>query len=79
MKINTDDSRAEFSLLKVFNPNAVLLVDKTGRVFVYDDNGEKLDTGVRVPVRQNAGQVYVYEVMRELGLACAKQQVKGGA
>lgn len=61
----------EYSALKVLAPDPVALVDVSGRVFVYTVGGEKLDTGVTVPMPLPEGERAVFEVLRALGLKCA--------
>ena len=62
----------EYSALKVLAPDPVALVDGSGRVFVYTVEGEKLDTGVSVPMPLPEGQQAVFEVLRALGLRCVR-------
>ena len=70
-KLTITDSRAEFSLLKLSNPDPIAVVSPFGRVFVYTKGGNKLDTGVVMKLPIPDGYMGVYEVLRALGLKCA--------
>ena len=59
---------SNFSLMKVSNPDPIAVVDQEGRVFVYTESGDRLDTGVIVS--QSTPNI-LYETLRALGLKCA--------
>ena len=73
-KFTVTNSATEFSALKIQSPEAVAVVDKTGRAFVYTLDGDKKDTGVFIPMPLPLGQDAVYEVIRSLGLALVDKE-----
>lgn len=70
IKFTTVDSRSEFSALKVLSPDPIAVVDAAGQVYVYTKDGQKLYTGLDMPMPAD-GYNLLYETLRELGLRCA--------
>lgn len=64
----------EFSAMKLYAHDPMAWVNQEGKVFVYTREGEKLDTGVVMPMPLPEGQQAIYEVLRALGIAAAKRR-----
>ena len=68
------NSDVEFSRLKIQqSTSTVACIDKTGRVFVYTEDGEKLDCRLTIETPLPEGQDAIFALIRALGLCCARR------